>query len=135
MGMNLFLEMILPDRRIEIRGLVSVVFQNSEGEMGVLGGHVPLICEVRAGTLSAVQDAQRRQRFVTGQGLARIDGNHVSLLLMDLIEEDQIDEAAVRRQLQRARAEAALHPADGDEYGQQIRFAEAQLALVGNGGF
>ena len=132
--MSLVLEMILPDRRIDIRGLVSVVFQNSEGEVGVLAGHAPLICEVRAGTLCAEQDAQRRQRFVTGQGLARIDKDHVSLLLMDLIEEDQIDEAAARRQVQRARAEAALHPADGDDYEQQVRFAEAQLALVRNGG-
>lgn len=132
--MSLFLEMILPDRRIEIRGLASVVFHSGEGEMGVLSGHAPLICEVRAGTLSAIQDTQRTQRFVTGQGLARIDKDRVNLLLMDLIEEGRIDEAAARRQLQRARAEAALHPADNDEYEQQIRFAEAQLSLVRNGG-
>jgi F-type H+-transporting ATPase subunit epsilon len=128
------LEMILPDRRIEIHGLVAVVFQSGDGEIGVLGGHAPLICEVRAGTLCAMQGHDRRQRFVTGQGLARIDKDRVCLLLMDLIEEDQIDEAAARRQLQRARAEAALHPADGDDYEQQVRFAEAQLALVRNGG-
>jgi F-type H+-transporting ATPase subunit epsilon len=132
--MSMVLEMILPDRRIEIHGLVSVVFQSGDGEIGILGGHAPLICEVRAGTLCAMQGHDRRQRFVTGQGLARIDKDRVCLLLMDLIEEDQIDEAAARRQLQRARAEAALHPADGDDYEQQVRFAEAQLALVRNGG-
>ena len=131
--MSLVLEMILPDRRIEIRDLISVVFQSGEGEVGILGGHAPLICEVSAGTLCAVQDPHRRQRFVTGQGLARIDKDRISLLLMDLIEEDQIDEAAARRQVQRARAEAALHPADGDDYEQQVHFAEAQLALVRNG--
>lgn len=132
--MSLILEMILPDRRIEIRGLVSVVFQSGDGEIGVLGGHAPLICEVRAGTLCAVHGPDRRQRFVTGQGLARIDTDRVSLLLMDLIAEDQIDEAAARRQVQRARAEAPLHPADGDDDEQQVHFAEAQLALVRNGG-
>lgn len=132
--MSLVLEMILPDRRIEILGLFSVVFQNGDGELGILGGHAPLICEVRAGTLCAVHDSHRRQRFVTGQGLARIDRDRVHLLLMDLIEEDQIDESVARRELQRARTEAALHPADGDEYEQQVRFAEAQLALAANGG-
>ena len=132
--MSMVLEMILPDRRIEIHGLVSVVFQSGEGEIGVLRGHAPVICEVRAGTLCAVESADRRQRFVTGQGLARIDKDRISLLLMDLIEEGQIDEAAARRQLQRALAEAVLHPADGDDYEQQVRFAEAQLALVRNGG-
>lgn len=132
--MSLVLEMILPDRRIEILGLASVVFQSGDGEVGIMGGHAPLICELRAGTLSAMHDPHRRQRFVTGQGLARIDKDRISLLLMDLIEEDQIDEAAARRQLQRARAEAVLHPGDGEEYEQQVRFAEAQLALAANGG-
>jgi F-type H+-transporting ATPase subunit epsilon len=132
--MALILEIILPDRRIEIHGLISVLFQSSNGQLGILVGHAPLICEVRAGTLCAVLNPQQRQRFVTGQGLARVDKDRVNLLLMDLIEEDQIDEAAARRQLQRARAEAALHPSDGDDYEQQVHFAEAQLALVRNGG-
>jgi F-type H+-transporting ATPase subunit epsilon len=132
--MSMVLEIILPDRRVEIHGLFSVVFQSGDGEMGVLGGHAPLICEVRAGTLCAVQAPHRRQRFVTGQGLARINHDRVSLLLMDLIEEDRIDEEAARRLVQRARAEAALHPADGDDCEQQVRFAEAQLALARNGG-
>lgn len=132
--MSLVLEMILPDRRIEIRGLISVVFQSGDGEVGILSGHAPLICEMRPGTLSAVQDPHRRQRFVTGGGLARIANDHVSLLLMELIEEDQIDEAAARKQLQRALAEAVLHPDDGEDYAQQIRFAEAQLALARTSG-
>jgi F-type H+-transporting ATPase subunit epsilon len=132
--MALILEMILPDRRIEISGLFAVVFQSSNGELGVLGGHAPLICELRAGTLSAVQEPHRRQRFVTGRGLARIGRDRVSLLLMDLIGEDQIDEAAALRQLQRALAEAALHPADDEEQEEQVRFAEAQLVLLRNGG-
>lgn len=132
--MSLVLEMILPERRIEIRGLFSVVFQSADGELGILGGHAPLICEVRAGTLCAVRAPHQRQRFVTGQGLARIDHDRVSLLLMELIEEDQIEEAAARKQLQRALAEAALHPADSEDYEQQIRFAEAQLALAQTNG-
>jgi F-type H+-transporting ATPase subunit epsilon len=132
--MALILEMILPDRRIEITGLLAVVFQSDDGELGVLGGHAPLICELRAGTLSALRGPHRRQRFVTGSGLARIDKDRISLLLMDLIGEDQIDEVAAQRQVQRARAEAALHPADDEEQQEQVRFAEAQLALVRNGG-
>lgn len=131
--MPLTLQMILPDRRIELHGLVSVVFQSVEGELGILAGHAPLVCEVRAGTLCATAESHRRQRFATGQGLARISEDCVRLLMMDLIAEEEIDGAAAGRLLQRARAEAAVHAAGDSESAELVRFAEAQFALAGNG--
>jgi F0F1-type ATP synthase epsilon subunit len=131
--MSLTLQMILPDRRLELRGLVSVVFQSMEGEVCILGGHAPLVCEVQAGTLCATEADHLRQRFVTGQGLARIASDCICLLLMDLIAEDEIDAVAAKRLLQRARAESAAHAADDPESAGLIRFAEAQLSMAGNG--
>jgi F-type H+-transporting ATPase subunit epsilon len=133
--MPITLNMILPDRRIELRGLLSVVFQSMDGELGILEGHAPLVCGARAGTLRATTESRHQHRYVMGEGLAHVSGDSIRLLLMDLIAEDEIDEAAARRLLQRARAEAAVSAAGDNDSEELVLFAEAQLALLGNGTF
>jgi F-type H+-transporting ATPase subunit epsilon len=134
--MALTLEIVMPGWREEILHVKTVVFQTPEGEVGILPGHLPMISLVDIGVLS-VTTADQQRRFVTGQGLAQITGNHVRLLLQDLIAENDIDEEAALRSLDAASKAVSLPDYAGftagrEERMKEVRFAEAQLSLLGS---
>lgn len=134
LGMELTLEIVMPGETVELRHLRSVVFQTNDGEVGILPGHLPMICLVDVGLLCAIA-GDREDWFVTGEGLARIANDRVSLLLQDLIAEHEIDEAAALHSLESAKMastlpEFAAAPDIRADHLREIRRAEAQLALL-----
>lgn len=134
--MALKLEIVMPGERVEIPHVKMMVFQTPDGEVGILPGHLAMICLVDIGLLSATTSNQQH-RFVTGQGLAQITGNQVRLLLQDLIAENDIDEEAALRSLDAA-SKAVSFPdyagmaAGREEWMREVRYAEAQLSLLGS---
>ncbi len=133
--MALKLKIVLPDGPIEIDRLRSVVLQTPDGEMGILPGHAAVVGLVDIGILTAVA-ADRRERFVTGSGIMRLANDCVTLLLLDLVAEKDIDEAAAKRLLEKATAALAVHELPSREAARKecvadARYAEAQLVLLG----
>jgi F-type H+-transporting ATPase subunit epsilon len=135
--MALKLRIVTPEEQVELEHLKSVVFQTAGGEVGILPGHVAMICRVDVGVLTATAGESRRQ-FVTGAGLARVCDDLVIVLLHELIAEEALDRDAAERAL--SDAEAAAGPREGatdlesrERNLLEIRFAQAQLALLGYG--
>jgi F-type H+-transporting ATPase subunit epsilon len=135
--MALKLRIVTPEGRVDLEHLKSVVFQTAGGEVGILPGHVAMICKVDVGVLTATAEEGRR-RFVTGAGLARVCDNLVSVLLHEVIAEEALDRNAAERALSEAEAAAGLREGATDPESRErnlleIRFAQAQLALLGYG--
>lgn len=132
--MDLTLEILIPGETTRLAGLRTVVFQSAEGEIGVMPGHVPAMVLVESGILRA-ESRDAVKRFVAGAGVARISADTVSLLVHDLVAEEEIAGEAVRDSLSeahRALQAAELNGIDAfrEDLMRDIRFAEAQLRLL-----
>lgn len=131
--MALTLEIVTPEARVYSDTIDTVVIPTTEGEIGILPGHIPLLTRVENGELRVTKGGQVSWLAV-GNGFAQIEGDVVSVLAEQAITEDKIDESAVEAALKRAEEELKNAPKDGDaseleRLQSAIRFAGVQLGL------
>jgi ATP synthase F1 epsilon subunit len=109
-------EVVSQDRAL-FSGLADmVVAPGSEGEMGILPHHAPLLTSLKQGILRVRHDG-REEIFVLSGGVMEVRPNLVTVLADTGESVDEIDTA--RAEAARARAEALLQkgpPPDTDEY-------------------
>ena len=99
---NLFtLKIVTPDR-VFYQGEVSMVeFNTTEGEIGVLKGHVPTTVIISPGILT-ITEAEETKEAALHAGLAEILQNEV-VILAEIIEwPEEIDEERAKRARERA---------------------------------
>ena len=99
---NLFtLKIVTPDR-VFYQGDVSMVeFNTTEGEIGVLKGHVPTTVIIRPGILT-ITEAEETKEAALHAGFAEILQNEV-VILAEIIEwPEEIDEERAKRARERA---------------------------------
>ncbi len=121
--MPLKLEIVTPESRVFSDDVDSVVLPGTEGEMGVLPAHAPLVTMLKPGELRFVRGG-KTEEFVVGEGLVEVTGSTVRVLTDLAMNESAIDETNVQEAL--ARAEARMKEADlGAE---EIASVEAMIA-------
>jgi F-type H+-transporting ATPase subunit epsilon len=129
----LTLEIVTPDARVYADTIDTVVIPTVEGEIGILPGHLPLLTMVEAGELRVTKGGQET-RLTVGKGFAQVEGDTVSVLAEQAINEAKIDEKAVEEALKRAEESIKNAPKDIDEseltrLQEAVRYAGVQLAL------
>lgn len=128
--MALTLEIVTPEARVYSSTIDTVVIPTVEGEIGILPGHIPLLTQVADGELRVVKNGVE-EALIIGDGFAQVDGDKVSILAENAIEEAKIDEQAVEKAMQRAQEELRGHddmdPAEVERLESFVRFAVAQL--------
>ncbi|MEI6534212.1 MAG: ATP synthase F1 subunit epsilon [Verrucomicrobiaceae bacterium] len=121
--MPLKLEIVTPESRVFSDEVDSVVLPGTEGEMGVLPAHAPLVTMLKPGELRFVRGG-KAEEFVVGEGMVEVTGSTVRVLTDLAMNETAIDETHVQEAL--ARAEARMKEADlGPE---EIASVEAVIA-------
>ena len=130
--MSLVLEIVTPKAKVYEETIDTVVLPTTSGEISVLPGHIPLVTQLEAGELG-VTTGTKTEMLVVGRGLARVEGDRVSVLAESAIAVDEIDENAVEEALRRAqdalKDKAGLNAAEKDQLEGAMRFALAQLTL------
>ncbi len=131
--MPLTLEIVTPEARVYSDTIDTVVIPTTEGEIGILPGHIPLLTKVEHGELRVTKGGVV-SFLAVGAGFAQIEGDTVSVLAEQAITEAKIDEKAVEAALARAEQELKNAPKDGDtseieRLQNAVRFAGVQLAL------
>src|SRR5947209_348608 len=101
--MPLALEIVTPEARVYADTIDTVVIPTTEGEVGILPGHIPLLTQVEHGELRVTKGSQTTWLAVSG-GFAEVEGDRVHILAQHAITEEKIDEHAVG---------AAIKPAEG----------------------
>ena len=132
MSDNLLLEIVTPEATVYSSRVNLVVLPSTEGEMGILPGHVPVLTTLHAGELTVTTEAGGGETLAIGQGFAQVIGDKVSVVTEGAINVDEIDLSAVEDA--RARAEKALadaveqdmDPAEIEQLETVARFALAQ---------
>jgi F-type H+-transporting ATPase subunit epsilon len=116
------IELVAADRVVWSGQAREVLARTVAGDLGVLSGHAPLLSLLVPGVVEIrpLEDAEI-VRVAVGDGFLSVSDNHVSILSEDAFLASEIDAAAVKSEIETARAE-------GDVDAE--RRAEAKLRLV-----
>ena len=74
--------------RIE-RPCCSVILPASDGLLGVLPGHAPMLCAVKAGELICRSETGESERIELSDGVAYVADNRVTVLLQKLCGKEE----------------------------------------------
>jgi F-type H+-transporting ATPase subunit epsilon len=120
MAATIKLEIVTPEAKIFSDDVDMVTLTGSEGEMGILPQHMPLMTQLVAGEVIA-QKGKETIFIAVGDGFVQVTGDRVAILTDMAIEADDIDEA--RAEEARRLAEARLSQKITDEEAAHIRAA------------
>jgi F-type H+-transporting ATPase subunit epsilon len=122
MAATIKLEIVTPEAKIFSDDVDMVTLTGTEGEMGILPQHMPLMTQLVAGEIIA-QKGKDTIFLAVGDGFVQVTGDRVAILTDMAIKADDIDEAKAEeaRQL----AEARLSQKITDEEAAHIRAALA----------
>jgi F-type H+-transporting ATPase subunit epsilon len=126
---TLLLEVVTPEREVVRESVVEVQVPASNGYLGVLPGHTPLLAELGTGVLSYRKDADTRYVAIIG-GFAEVLSDRVTVFAdaAQRAEEVKIEDA--RAALAAAQAPVTASPstvADWDAAQQSVAAAQAKL--------
>lgn len=100
--MSILLEIIVPNGKVYSEEVDSVVMPTSEGEVGILAGHIPLMTDIIPGELRVVVKGVEDYLAVS-KGFAKVEHDRVSILAEGAIHIDEIDLEEVEEAHERAR--------------------------------
>jgi F-type H+-transporting ATPase subunit epsilon len=90
------LEVVTPERRVIAEPVDMVTVPGSNGELGILPGHTPLISQLKTGVLTYVQDGKSFQLHVSG-GFVEVRDDLVAILAEVAERPEEIDSAKARQ--------------------------------------
>ena len=123
---TLKLEIVTPEAKIFSDDVNMVTLTGTEGEMGILPQHMPLMTQLVAGEVIA-QKGREIIFLAVGDGFVQVTGDRVAILTDMAIRADDIDEA--RAEEARQRAEARLAQKITDEEAARVNAALAHAAI------
>ena len=100
------LEIVTPEAKTFSEDVDMVTLTGTEGEMGILPQHMPLMTGLVAGEIVARKDGQNIYLAV-GDGFVQVTGDRVAILTDMAIRAENIDEARAEEARQRAEARLA----------------------------
>ncbi len=107
------LEIVSPEKLLLSRSVDMVTLPAYEGEMGVLGGHSPMIVLLRGGTIRLYEGGNVTDRLYVSGGFAEITAARVTILATEAVPVGQLAKGEGERRLAEAEAEyAAADKAD-----------------------
>jgi F-type H+-transporting ATPase subunit epsilon len=131
---TLDVEIVTPEGSVLRDRARMIVVPGAEGELGVLPRHAPLIAELNPGETRVrvgTEDTAEFQRFATGPGYFKVQGDTAVVLVDSAVPVGSIDVAAAERA--RDEAQAAIEQLTGDdEQVGRLRSAQRDLAVAEN---
>jgi F-type H+-transporting ATPase subunit epsilon len=112
--MTVALEIVSPERLLMSRPVDMVVIPASEGAMGVLEGHTPMIVMLRGGTISLYEGEQVTDRLFVAGGFAEVTPERCTVLANEAVPVAEVSRAEGERRLREAEAAYAALGASPD---------------------
>ena len=117
------LEVVTPERVLVSRAVDTVVAPGTEGEFGILPGHIPFLSGILPGELR--YEAEGKKDFIAVvDGFAEVSEDRVSVLVDAAEKAVEIDIERARNAMERARERLARERGVED-----VDFARAEAAL------
>lgn len=123
--MPLILDIVTPEKKFFSGEVQNVYMPGTEGEMGILPGHVPLVTGVNPGELRFSING-KIEELAIGAGFAEITQEKVTVLTDLAVSDEDIDEAKVEAAMKRA--EEALTNIDHSENTEEVAALQGAIA-------
>jgi F-type H+-transporting ATPase subunit epsilon len=121
------LEIVAPDKLLLSQPVDMAVIPGSEGDIGVLPGHSPMIVLLRGGTITLHEGGQPTAKLYVSGGFAEITPERCTVLADEATPVAEVSRAAAEQRLREA--EAAYAAADKmDMVGLDAALARMQSA-------
>jgi F-type H+-transporting ATPase subunit epsilon len=104
--MTIKLEIVTPEAKTYSEDVDMVTLTGTEGEMGILPQHMPLMTQLVAGEIIAKKGLETIFLAV-GDGFVQVTGDRVAILTDMAIRAENVDEAKAEEARQRAEARLA----------------------------
>jgi F-type H+-transporting ATPase subunit epsilon len=124
---------ITPERAVLEADATFVAFPAHDGEVGILPGRAPLLYKLGAGELR-VQSPQGNQTLFIDGGFAQMVENRLTLLTEAARKIEEIDPAAVEKQLAEAHSMPMKTDAEFKARQRVLHSAQAQRRLLARRG-
>ena len=132
MADDLMLEIVTPERLAFSDIVEEVTLPGSEGEFGVLVGHVPLLSSIKIGELNYTKD-NKKAYYLVGEGYAEITGLKATVLVESFEVADSIIVEEARKAHESAEARLVGRDKDDPDYAKvkkSLDMAEARLKVA-----
>ncbi len=111
-------EVLTPEGEVFNDEVEMVSTRTTLGSIGILANHEPLLGSLEPTELRLYRSETEIVRFAQSEGYLQVGGNHVMLLVQDVLPADQLDVATLRERL--AEAETALQEAGDNSERERI---------------
>lgn len=113
MAEKLSFDLVSPERLLLSEAVDLVTVPGAEGDMGIMGGHAPVMTTLRPGVVGVQVEGQAERRFFVRGGFAEVTPEGLTILAEYTVPLDELDSAALEREI--ADAEEDLADANTDE--------------------
>jgi F-type H+-transporting ATPase subunit epsilon len=125
--MPVALEIVSPEKLLLSRPVDMVVIPASEGDMGVLPGHTPMIVMLRGGVVALYEGDTVTDRLFVGGGFAEVTPERCTVLAAEVVPVTELNRSECEQRL--AEADAALAALDpNDLVAEELALERAQTA-------
>ncbi len=111
--MPVALEIVSPEKLLLSRDVDMVVIPASEGEMGILAGHAPMIVMLRGGTIRLYENGNVTEQLYVAGGFAEVTPERCTVLANEALPVAEVSRSAGEKRL--ADAEAAYAGIDRND--------------------
>lgn len=123
---------VTPEAKILDTGVQEVILSMTDGKIGILPGHAPMLCELKSEILRYKDNNwDEYQLFVDG-GFAHVRDNEIIILAPAVIKPGQIEALQARKALEEAFAMPTSGPGQTDKRRVAIERAHRIMAFVEN---
>lgn len=113
MAEKLSFDLVSPERLLLSEAVDLVTVPGAEGDMGIMGGHAPVMTTLRPGVVGVQVEGQAERRFFVRGGFAEVTPEGLTILAEYTVPLDELDSATLEREI--ADAEEDLADAKTDE--------------------
>ena len=86
--MSFNLQIISPDESVFDEEIEMVIIPGTEGDIGVLSNHMPLITSLRLGNIYIYKNKKIIKKFLVNGGIIEVLGNKCTLLTEDISDSE-----------------------------------------------
>ena len=125
------LEIISPKEKVFSTEAKQVVLPTESGEIGLLTGHIPLVTQLKLGTLKVINESSQEAFAIQG-GVAQLVSDKISILTDEAIAASDLEASVIEASInavekQLASAESAL---EKESLTKRLKFYQLQESLL-----
>ena len=126
------LDVVSAEDQLFTGNVQSIQVTGSEGELGILPGHIPLLTALKPGMVRIVTETGEEEFFYVAGGVMEVQPDVVTVLSDTAVRGDDLDEQAAEKAMQQAREALADSSPDMSyaEAAAELARAIAQLRVL-----